>query len=179
MIGWNPTTSSAKDENTMSVDEGDYILCLLPIYTTNDLRTWKRLHQEIRRFKDTGILHPVENRMITDDECYQNHTVNPIRIIPLPLYSRILSKPNVSKRLLFPYTSGRLLIKHQSSHTTKELKSNTDYVRLRYDKWYWNMKVRRTPSVITSRAPSNMRIESLPYNFSSDIHMDLEEGDRC
>ena len=127
---------------------------------------WKQLHSEIRQFFHLGILFPVINRRLTAVEHYSNHNVDPIRIIPLLLYDRITTLPAASKRLLVPNTGGRYIFKSRTPNKKQAWKSDTAYMRRQYDKWYWEMRLRRTPFTVALRRP----MKHMKSNIQRKIH---------
>lgn len=142
------------------------LVCLLPIHTRQDLRVWQRLHQEIRQFHSTGILYPVINETIPPAEHYRNGNIDPIRIIPLLLYDRILDLSPVIKRQLLPNTGGRYIIKAAAPSKNQAWKGDTAYTRRKYDKWYWDMRLRRTPFTVALRTP----MKGMRSNLQRKLH---------
>jgi len=144
---------NAKFDQARKEDKDTYLLCLLPILTKNDLYVWKKLHLEIRQFHRTGLLFPITKDPIRGDEHFRNNNIDPIRILPLLLYDRIMDLPSTAKQLLFPRTGGRRLFKAKAPNKKQAWKGDTAYTRRKYDKWYWDMRVRRIPFTVAFRTP--------------------------
>ena len=143
-----------------------YLLCLLPIYTKNDLQVWKRLHHEIRQFHRTGVLFPITKDNIKEDERFRNHNIDPIRILPLLLYDRIMDLPSMTKQLLFPRTGGRRLFKAKAPNRKQAWKGDTEYTRRKYDIWYWDMRLKRIPYTVALCRP----MKGMRSNIQRKVH---------
>ena len=130
------------------------------------MRTWMKLHQEIRRFYFTGMLYPVVNKVLADGDHYCNRNIDPIRILPLKLYDRIIELSREQKRKMVPNTGGRYLIKSKSPNRKQAWKSDTEFMRRKYDKWYWDMRLQRTPYTVALRAP----MKKMTSNIQRKVH---------
>ena len=139
---------------------------LLPFDDKIEVRLWKRLHMEIRQFGIVGILYPIINGKIGDGEHFCNHNMDPIRILPLLLYDRITDLPAATKRRLVPDTGGRYIFKSRAPNRKQAWKCDTDYMRKRYDRWYWDMRLKRTPYTVALRAP----LKHMKSNIQRRIH---------
>ena len=136
-------------------------LCLLPLNTKHDLHVWRRLHQEIRRFRRTGLLVPINKTHLGDDEHFQNTSIDPIRILPRPLYDRITRLPASTKNMLFPRTGGRWSIRVKDAMVKRAWLGDTEYTRRRYDRWYWDMRLKRIPFTVALRKPMKTMISNI------------------
>jgi len=131
-----------------------------------DARQWQKLHSEIRQFYLLGILFPIVNDKLSGGEHYCNHNMDPIRIIPLLLYDRIIALSYSSKQRLLPDTGGRYTIKSRPPNAKQAWKCNTEYMRKRYDRWYWEMRTKRTPFTVALRTP----MKHLKSNIQRKVH---------
>ena len=147
-----PTPAAAKVD---SIQRGRVMAksYLLPITERSEILQWNQLHSEIRQFYLLGILFPVENVKISSEEHFCNHNMDPIRIIPLLLYDRITALPHISKRLLIPDAGGRYTIKARPPNLKQAWKCDTEYMRKKYDRWYWEMRLKRIPYTVALRTP--------------------------
>jgi len=155
------TNLIAKLDQAVRRDKDAYLLCLLPIHTKNDLHTWRKLHHEIRQFRWTGLLFPVNKDHIREDEHFRNLNIDPIRILPRPLYDRIKDLPAVTKNTLFPRTGGRRLIKVKEASPKQAWKGDTEYTRRKYDRWYWDMRLRRIPFTVALQKPMRNMVSNI------------------
>ena len=142
-------------------NEDSYHLCLLPLHTKHDLQVWMKLHKEIRQFRRTGLLVPIDETHLGEEEHYRNNNVDPTRILPRPLYDRITILPSATKNRLFPRTGGRRLIKVKDTKVKKAWMGDTEYTRRKYDRWYWDMRLKRTPFTVALQRPMKTMISNI------------------
>ena len=123
--------------------------------------SWKKLHHEIRQFRRTGLLFPVNKDHIQDNEHFRNRSIDPIRILPRLLYDRITKLPPKTKQRLFPRTGGRRLIKVIEASPKQAWKGDTEYTRRKYDRWYWEMRLKRIPYTVALTRPMKTMISNI------------------
>jgi hypothetical protein len=65
------------------------------------------------------------------------------------------------KSRLFPRTGGRRLIKVKDTKVKKAWMGDTEYTRRKYDRWYWDMRLKRTPFTVALQRPMKTMISNI------------------
>ena len=118
---------------------------ILPFKERADIHRWLMLQSEIRDFSKEGILYPVNNPAISPSDRFLNRSENCVRKIPRLLYDRIVHLPYAQKKLLIPHAKGLYTIIPRSRPRSPAWKGDTEYMRRKFDRWYWEMRGYRIP----------------------------------
>jgi hypothetical protein len=98
-----------------------------------------KLMYQIRRFPFNGLLAPVMNDTIADDERFCNHHPECISTIPSRVFHHFVAMSEEERSEYFkPYTPPKCYMQRKLRIHPYRTESNTT-LRQSYDRWYWNL----------------------------------------
>ena len=111
---------------------------LIPVLPSLRILRLKLMYQ-IRRFPFNGLLVPVTNSYIAEDEKFCNHHPECISTVTTRVFNHFMSLAQTERDEFFkPYSPPRCYIQRKLAIHPFRMEDDT-VLRQKYDQWYWNL----------------------------------------
>ena len=128
----------------------------------------QQLHKEIRNFRKTGILFPIQNDKLSPQDHYINTSSQMPRRIPGLLFDRIRKLHISVQQRLLPKVIEPIQIHEIRNNGIRSWYGDTTTTRKKYDQWYWKTKLRRIPycqSLLYWNEPLMTKLQQKAHKF--------------
>ena len=120
------------------------LIRLVPTLTKSFIRIWQQLQLEVREFDKEDRLKPVRDTVLSAVDHYWRYSNRSARKIPLLKYDKSYLLPTSQEGTQLPSASDIHTI-DPVEITRKSWVVQTPYTIRKYDKWYWRMRLNKTP----------------------------------
>jgi len=117
----------------------------LPSISQPEQQLRAQLLKELKSFRKSGILFPINNVKLTPQDHYISYSNRPAKRASRPLFDRLQTLTTIQKQFQSPYSYGTITISETPNTQIPAWLGDTITTRKRYDQWYWKMRLSRTP----------------------------------
>ena len=99
---------------------------------------WYQIHYDIRKFFTTGLLYPIVNNALNQDDHWRNCSKLNYRYLPHSIYLKVLTVPMATMKTLFPPDyHGKVTMVTESPNQQCNPIQDVSMIHDKYDLWYW------------------------------------------